>query len=208
VFAPRSGPYLFAGAVAIVLVALVDALGRLPVSWAFSLLLVVVGALWAFLAWFFRDPERVAGPEIVSAADGRVLSVGTDAGRVQVAVFMKVTDVHVNRMPMDATVLSVRDGGSGFRPAFAVDASHNVRRHYDLSTAIGPVEVVQMTGTVARRLVSFVEAGGTCSKGERFGMIVLGSRVDVFLPADRVEATIAAGQRVVAGVTTIARVRP
>ena len=171
----------------------------------FLLLLIVALLVTGFLAWFFRDPDREPGPDIVSAADGRVMAAGVSDGRWQIAVFMNVTDVHVNRFPLDATVESVRDGGDGFRPAYAPDAVHNVRRHYRLATQLGPVEVVQMTGIAARRLVALVRAGDSREKGDRLGMILLGSRVDVFLPADRVQCLVTAGQRVYAGVTPIAR---
>jgi phosphatidylserine decarboxylase len=208
VFAPRSGPYLFAGAAAIVGLAALLAADVVPRAALLLGFLIVLAGLWGFLAWFFRDPERAPGTDIVSAADGRVLRVEADGARWQIAVFMNVTDVHVNRFPLDATVTAVRDGGAGFRPAYAPDAEHNVRRHYDLATAIGPVEVVQMTGAVARRLVSFVRPGDHGTKGQRFGMIVLGSRVDVFLPRDRVEPLVRGGERVTAGVTPIAQARP
>jgi phosphatidylserine decarboxylase len=113
----------------------------------------------------------------------------------------------VNRFPLDGRVDRIEDGGSGFRPAYADDARHNVRRHYHLSTGVGPVEVVQLTGIVARRLVSFVHAGDSLSKGSRFGMIILGSRVDVLLPVDTTEPLVRPHQRVRAGVTPIARER-
>jgi phosphatidylserine decarboxylase len=176
---------------------------RLVVAGSVVALLVVVG----FFAQFFRDPERTPGPDIVSAADGHVQSVAHEAGRWHVAVFMNVTDVHVNRFPLDGDVLAIRDSGTGFRPAYGEDASHNVQRHYDLSTSLGPVEVVQLTGLVARRLVSLVRVGERHRKGDRLGMILLGSRVDVYLPSDRVEPLVRPGQRVTAGVTPIARER-
>ena len=161
-------------------------------------------AVSAFLLWFFRDPERVPGRGIVSAADGRVVKVVADGDRWQVAVFMNVTDVHVNRFPLTAQVDRVHEVGSGFRAAYRPDAEHNLQRRYSLSTAIGPVEVVQMTGVVARRLVTLVAAGRSYAKGARLGMIVLGSRVDVFLPRDRTRIVVAEGARVRAGETTIA----
>jgi phosphatidylserine decarboxylase len=209
VFAPGAGRLLipsgFAlGASVVLIVVLPPGLARLVVT----LLLVPALAVTGFLAWFFRDPERRPGPDIVSAADGRVVSVGERDGRWQVAVFMNVTDVHVNRFPLDASVDRLEDGGAGFRPAYAPDASHNVRRHYHLVTQVGPVEVVQMTGIAARRLVALVRPGETHRKGDRLGMIVLGSRVDVFLPAARTQLLAQLGQRVRAGVTPIARVLP
>lgn len=167
-----------------------------------------IAVVLAFLLVFFRDPERSVGEGIVSAADGRVLTVEKVADRWVIAVFLGVLDVHVNRLPIDATIESVETSGSGFRPAYDPHATRNVQRRYRLRTEIGPVEVVQITGIVARRLVSFVRPGSVGRKGDRFGMIVLGSRTDVYLPAQRAEPTVRAGDRVRGGTTTIARVGP
>ncbi len=209
-FAPGSGRYL--GVAAVLSVALfAGALLIGPARGLFDLLFVggvAAGILFGFLAWFFRDPERSPGAGIVSAADGRVRSITTEGDRLRIAVFMNVTDVHVNRFPMDAEVRSIENAGEGFRPAYAPEAHHNVRRHYALSTSLGEVEVVQMTGIVARRLVSLVRPREKHAKGERLGMILLGSRVDVLLPAHRAEPLVRVGERVVAGVTSIARERP
>jgi len=207
VFAPGAGRPLAAVAVVLGLVVGLVGTGVVPFSFAAVAALAVAAALWGFFATFFRDPDRTPGPGIVSAADGRVRAVGVEGDRLRISVFMNVTNVHVNRFPLDATVDSVDTSGQGFRPAYAADADHNVQRRYLLRTALGPVEVVQMTGIVARRLVSFVRPGATGRKGDRIGMIVLGSRVDVLLPAARAEAAVAVGDRVHAGETTIARER-
>lgn len=207
-FAPGSGSRLGVGAL---LVAFAAVAGLIAPGWiraAFVALALGLAAVVVFLAWFFRDPERSVGPDIVSAADGRVREIGQEDGRYRISVFMNVTDVHVNRYPLDATVVGISDAGSGFRPAYREDAAHNSRRHYQLDTAIGPVELIQMTGIVARRLVSFSTAGERHAKGDRLGMIVLGSRVDVLLPADRIVPLVLPNQVVRAGVTPIARVRP
>jgi phosphatidylserine decarboxylase len=207
VFAPHSGRYLLVGAAVLLLWGAAELLG-----WIHNDLWLAVFALafvlWAFLAWFFRDPERAVGDGIVSAADGRVTMVGAEGDRWQIAVFMNVTDVHVNRFPMDGTVTSITPAGRGFRPAFDKDANHNQRLHYQLDTAIGPVEVIEMTGLVARRLVPLVAPGDARKKGDRLGMIVMGSRVDVFLPKDRIIPLVVPGQRVRAGTTPIAREKP
>jgi phosphatidylserine decarboxylase len=208
VFAPGAGRPLAAAAVVLVLLdAVLAGIGAVPRSLLLLVGLVALWALWSFFASFFRDPERVPGTGIVSAADGRVRAVEREGDRIRISVFMNVTNVHVNRLPLDATILEVSNSGAGFRPAYQPDAHHNVQRRYALSTSLGAAEVVQMTGIVARRLVSFVGAGATGRKGDRFGMIVLGSRVDVLLPADRVETTVRVGDRVHAGTTTIARER-
>lgn len=163
-------------------------------------------AVWAFFLVFFRDPERSpSGPGVVSAADGRVRAVGVEDGRLRISVFMNVTDVHVNRFPLDARVESVSEAGHGHRPAYRADAAHNRQRSYTLTTSLGTVEVVQMTGILARRLVTFVAAGEAHHRAERLGMIILGSRVDVLLSADRCEPAVAVGERVWAGSTIIAR---
>jgi phosphatidylserine decarboxylase len=209
VFAPGAGRLLVPSGAAVALLSLLLLLlSPGPLRTVAGILWVLAVVVLGFLALFFRDPERLPGPDIVSAADGRVVAVDARDGRWQVAVFMNVTDVHVNRFPIDGTVERMEDGGAGFRPAYAPDATHNVRRHYHLATALGPVEVVQMTGIAARRLVALVRPGESHAKGDRLGMIVLGSRVDVFLPADRTEVIATLGQRVRAGVTPIARALP
>ena len=207
-FAPGAGRILAVSAAVLALVAGLVAVGTIHDRIAASGGLLAGAAVWAFFAVFFRDPERPIGSGIVSAADGRIRAVERDGDRWRISVFMSVTDVHVNRWPTDVVVDSIRQEGAGFRAAYRPDAAGNVRRHYTLSTELGPVEVVQITGVVARRLVSFVHPGARGRKGERFGMIVLGSRVDVLLPAGRVEPCVAVGDRVRAGASSIARVRP
>ncbi len=202
-FAPGSGRYL---AVGFVLVAIAFAACLALRAFLDLIPVAVVLGLVAFLAAFFRDPERAPGPGIVSPADGRVCVVLREDARWRIAVFMNVTDVHVNRIPIEGTVRATRDSGSGFRPAYTPDAQHNCQRDYVIDTVLGEVEVVQMTGIVARRLVSFVRVGDHLPKGRRFGMIVLGSRVDVLLPADRVRPTVRVGDRVWAGTSQIAEV--
>jgi len=208
VLAPRAvrvvGPVAGALGVAVVVLGVDPATRGVP-GFAVTGLLA---ALLAFLSVFFRDPERTVGDGIVSAADGRVLTVERVGGRWVIAVFLGVLDVHVNRLPIDATVESVETSGSGFRPAYDPAASRNVQRRYTLRTEIGPVEVVQITGIVARRLVSFVRPGTVGRKGDRFGMIVLGSRTDVLLPAERTQPAVRPGDRVRGGATTIARIVP
>jgi phosphatidylserine decarboxylase len=207
VFAPGTGRFLLPSLGAIVVAAVLELLGVLPRSLVSVGVLVIAVSYWAFFAAFFRDPDRVPGPGVVSPADGKVLGIERSEGRVRIAVFMNVTDVHVNRFPLDARIEAIETSGEGFRPAYLPDARHNLQRRYLLESALGPVEVIQMTGIVARRLVSFVGVGATGQKGERLGMIVLGSRVDLLLPADRVRVTVAVGDVVRAGSTTLARER-
>jgi phosphatidylserine decarboxylase len=207
VFAPGAGRPL--AATLAVLLGLAAALILVAPAWSWlgAIGLALASGLWIFAAQFYRDPERPIGPDIVSPADGRIQLLRREGAFLRIAVFMNVHNVHVNRFPMDARVEAVGDAGHGFAPAYRDRAEDNVQRAYTLSTAIGPVTLVQITGAVARRLVSFVGPGESRAKGERLGMIVLGSRVDLILPADRVEPLVGVGARVRAGASAIARIR-
>lgn len=206
-FAPGSGRYLVLSGLGLAVLTVGLAAGWLASPLVPAVLLGAGWVLWLFFVVFFRDPERVPGDGIVAAADGRIVAVAVDGDRVRIATFMAVTDVHVNRLPVDGRFTAIATDGRGHRPAYVPDADHNLQRHYTIATALGSIEVVQMTGLVARRLVSLVRVGDERRKGERFGLIVLGSRVDVLLPAARVTVTVRPGDRVRAGATTIARER-
>ncbi|HYB78548.1 MAG TPA: phosphatidylserine decarboxylase [Thermoplasmata archaeon] len=207
-FAPGAGRYLGAGAAVLLFLAVLPVIGAVPLSVPFGGLLAVGLAIWLFFAAFFRDPERVPADGVVSAADGRVRAVDREGNVWRISVFMNVTDVHVNRFPFDGRVDAIEGSGEGYRAAFRADANRNVQRSYRLATPLGTVEVVQITGLFARRLVSFVRVGARGRKGDRLGMVVLGSRVDVLVPSDRVSPVVQVGDRVHAGSSTIAREAP
>jgi len=208
VFAPGAARYLGAGAAVLLFLALLPVVGAVPLSLAFAAVLVAGLAVWAFFAVFFRDPERTVGEGVVSAADGRVRAVDRVGDAWRVSVFMNVTNVHVNRFPVGGKVVAIEGSGGGFRAAYRPDAERNVQQRYRLATELGTVEVVQITGVVARRLVPFVRVGSVGTKGDRLGMVVLGSRVDVLFPALRAAPVIAVGDRVRAGSSSIARESP
>lgn len=207
-FAPGAVRWIAPVALAALVVALLIGGGIAPARVAELAVLGGLVAVTIFFAVFFRDPERTPGSGIVSPADGRIRAVEREGDRLRISVFMNVTDVHVNRAPLDATVEGIEAAGAGFRAAFRPEADRNVRRHYRLATDLGPVEVVQITGVVARRIVTFVPVGASLRKGDRFGMIVLGSRVDLTVPADRARPVVHVGDRVRAGVTTVAVTTP
>jgi len=205
VFAPGAGRFVGPPAgVAVVLLGLV-VLRVVPASAYLLGLFAVALGVALFFAVFFRDPDRTPGGGVVSAADGRVRAVEREGERWRVSVFMNASNVHVNRFPVTGRVDAIVVSGAGHRPAYRDDARHNLQQCFQLSTALGPVEVVQMTGIFARRLVSLVDVGAERQKGERLGMIVLGSRVDVLLPAARAAPTVRVGEVVHAGSSTIAR---
>src|SRR6266498_1305293 len=169
------------------------------------------------VAAFFRDPDReVPGDPTtaVAASDGRVLSVERvrderfgDGELLRIAVFLSVLDVHINRAPVAGKVVDHFVDEGGYAAAMNPAAEHNVAAYTVLDTAYGTVVVAQRTGLLARRIVQRAPVGSLLAKGERFGLIRFGSRTDVYLPAERAVPMVAPGDRVVGGVTAIARWR-
>ncbi|AXK31340.1 phosphatidylserine decarboxylase [Streptomyces armeniacus] len=163
-------------------------------------------ALAAGMLWFFRDPEReITQGRVISPADGVVQSIMPwQDGRTRVAIFMSPLNVHVNRAPLAGTVASVEHVPGGFVPAFNKESEHNERVIWHFDTELGDIELVQIAGTVARRIVPYVAQGAKLEQGERIGLIRFGSRVDVYLPQG-VEAAVEVGQTTTAGVTRLDR---
>ncbi|PKK81836.1 MAG: phosphatidylserine decarboxylase family protein [Thermoplasmata archaeon HGW-Thermoplasmata-2] len=158
-----------------------------------------------FLAVFFRDPERKIGEGIVAPADGKISRIDhPEEGYVRICTFMNVHNVHVNRAPMSGKVISVEHIDGKHIPAFDKDSDTNERVIIVMDTKIGNVKIVQIAGAFARRIVPYIEAGHTVEKGERIGIIRLGSRVDLWLPKEKVNLKVKEGDRVKAGETTIA----
>jgi phosphatidylserine decarboxylase len=181
-------------------------------------ILPFVGAALAALGvlLFFRDPERTASSDptaVISPADGRV--VFADAGAaphrfapdstVKVAIFMSPLDVHVNRSPVDGDLEKVDHRSGQFGAAYRSDADQiNESNSMLLRTGGGAeVVVVQIAGWLARRIICRVKPPVHLARGERFGLIMFGSRVDVYLPAGA-RLAVKPGQTVKSGETTLA----
>ncbi|CAM5356015.1 phosphatidylserine decarboxylase [Streptomyces sp. NPDC087440] len=163
-------------------------------------------ALAAGMLWFFRDPEReIAQGRVISPADGVVQSIMPwKDGRTRVAIFMSPLNVHVNRAPLAGTVTSVEHVPGGFVPAFNKESENNERVVWHFDTELGDIEMVQIAGAVARRIVPYLPQGTKVEQGERIGLIRFGSRVDIYLP-EGVEVAVEVGQTTTAGVTRIDR---
>jgi len=163
-------------------------------------------ALAAGMLWFFRDPEReITQGRVISPADGVVQSIMPwPDGRTRVAIFMSPLNVHVNRAPLAGTVAAVQHIPGGYVPAFNKESENNERVVWHFDTEIGDVEMVQIAGAVARRIVPYVPQGCKVEQGDRIGLIRFGSRVDVYLP-EGVEADVEVGQATTAGVTRLDR---
>jgi phosphatidylserine decarboxylase len=173
-------------------------------------------ALTAFVAYFFRDPERAiptAPGLLLSPADGTVVAVApltdeTGPSGTLVSIFLSVFDVHVNRAPLSAHVVDLRYQPGRFLPAFQPEASaHNEQNIVTLQAGDLRVVVKQIAGILARRIVCRARVGETLQAGERFGLIRFGSRVEVLIPRQfTVQARV--GQRVRGGQSILATLRP
>ncbi len=166
---------------------------------------------------FFRNPRRVLPPGervVVSPADGRVVEVaeledpdGFVGKARRVAIFLSVLDVHVNRAPLAAKVCAIRRRGSEFLAAFKPDASErNVQLRMDLETPSGArLAVVQITGLIARRIRCYAREGDALERGQLYGLICYGSRVELYLP-ESAQIRVRVGDRVRGGASAIGEV--
>lgn len=157
-------------------------------AWSIPLWIIAI-----FVVQFFRDPPRevpTLPAAVLSPADGRVLKVEktrdelTQRDTLLISVFMNVFNVHSNRSPVDGTVESVRYSPGSFVNADLDKASsENERNAMVVQLASGErVTVVQVAGLIARRILCYVKPGDQLARGQRYGFIRFGSRVDVYLP--------------------------
>ncbi len=168
------------------------------------------------VAAFFRDPERLVPSGeglVVSPADGKIVTIAPVRGDElfadavnRISIFLSPLDVHINRSPVAGRVNDVRYQAGKFLAAYKEDASR-----YNEQNALHIVDerernwgVVQIAGVLARRIVCRSKPGDGLARGDRFGLIMFGSRTDIYLPAGcRIE--VAEGQRVKGGETIIGR---
>ncbi len=183
---------------------------------------ILFGFAWSLPVWliaifiiqFFRDPPRPVPAQpnaVVSPADGRVLRVQkavdpyTQTEALLVSVFMNVFNVHSNRSPVDGTIERVEYQAGTFVNADLDKAStENERNALVMKLPSGQrLSVVQVAGLIARRILCYVKAGDALSRGQRYGFIRFGSRVDVYLPLSA-QPKVAVGDKVYATSTIIA----
>jgi phosphatidylserine decarboxylase len=167
-----------------------------------------------FVLQFFRDPPRqISGDDdaVISAADGRVVAVEPardpylERDAIKISVFMNVFNVHSNRSPVDGQVKRRwYDSGSFLNAALDKASLENERNALWLRTAGGAdITCVQIAGLVARRILCYVDEGDALSRGQRFGFIRFGSRVDLYVPKSAKVVT-ALGDKVHATSTIVA----
>ena len=209
--APHPDGHKFIGIAALATAVILFFFGLDTLGW---MAVIATSYVW----YFFRDPERIVPMReglVVAPADGTVdsietvippveLGLGQDR-RQRVSIFLSVFDVHVNRVPVAGTIKKIIYSAGLFLNAANDKASEdNERNSLVIEMHDGrEIAVVQIAGLIARRIVTFVKEGDRIGKGERFGLIRFGSRVDVYLPPGHT-ALISVGQRAVGGETLIA----
>jgi len=195
----------------------------LAVALVLALILTIAGIAWAaaiawivvvFIVQFFRDPPREVPQQpnaVLSPADGRIVRVEEardpylDRQAIKISVFMNVFNVHSNRAPVDGVVQGVwYHEGSFLNAALDKASVDNERNALHLRMADGTdITCVQVAGLIARRILCYVTVGDRLSRGQRYGFIRFGSRVDVYLPASA-KARAAVGDKVRATSTILA----
>jgi len=191
-------------------------------------LLVLFLLFWKF--YFLRNPGREIpkGNNLVSPADGKIIHVfeshkkhikikkhfgiiNTLAKEVakdcsMISIFMSPFDVHYNRAPLDGRVISVKHSKGKFLNAKNL-ALENEKNEILLKTKIGNVKVIQIAGLIARRIECFVKKGDIVKKGQRIGLINLGSQVIVILPKRKVKIVVNEKKKLKGGVSIIAKIK-
>ncbi len=174
---------------------------------------VLLLLLAAFMAYFFRNPDRSIPLEpgiVVSPADGKVTIVrpaGGENSESLVSIFLSPFDVHINRAPIEGEIVDVSYKTGKFVMATRDDA--RLLNEQNALTIVGndiTVKCVQIAGVLARRIVCWKRRGERVKCGERFGMIKFGSRTDLLMPSN-VEILVHEGMHVRGGETVIARIK-
>ena len=193
--------------IAVFLAILIHYLGGF--AWALPFYIIAV-----FVVQFFRDPARdipSAPNAVLSPADGRIIVVAkvydeyAEREALKISVFMNVFNVHSNRLPVDGTVVKAQYfPGKFFNADLAKASEQNERNALILTTTDGQtVTAVQVAGLIARRILCYVGVGHEGKRGQRYGFIRFGSRVDVYLPLDAMPK-VAIGDKVSASSTVLA----
>lgn len=211
--AKGSTPWILSAFIAGIIFLILTLISNWPILQVIFLFFTVVIFLkTGILFLFFRDPKRDIGKGIVACADGRIREIrnfkDNDVGDcTKISTFMNLYNVHVNRMPLDGTLKNVAHISGIHLPAFRKESEKNERVITIIDTNIGTIKVVQIAGTLARRIVSYIKKGDKLKKGERIGMIRFGSRVDVYLPTKKIKNIhVKIGDMVKAGETTLAEI--
>jgi phosphatidylserine decarboxylase len=185
------------------------------------LLAVPLGVVFGLIVYFFRDPHRIIPQginDIVSPADGTIAEVTEvehydflDGPAVKIGIFLSIFNVHVNRSPRAARVVDMCYKPGEFLNAMNPESA--IRNEFmwigleELDNPQRRLAVRAISGLIARRIVCILKPGQEVQRGEKFGMIKLGSRTELILPRDAVEVAVVVGDKIKAGSTILARYR-
>lgn len=189
------------------LISLIFFILKLPCIAAFIIILAFP------ILYFFRNPERYPPEEedlLVSPADGKVMSIedikpsNREEVYKRISIFMSPLDVHINRSPVDGEVEKIQRKGGGYLPAYKKESCENEKVIIDIKSGEVNYIVELIAGIMARRIKPYIKEGDLLRKGQRIGIIMLGSRVDFYFPV-QYEVLVEDGARVKAGETAIVR---
>ena len=177
---------------------------KIPVYWT-----VLSGVLAFYVAYFFRNPYRQIPAEeqaIISPADGKIVAIRQlEDGRHFISIFLNIFNVHVNRCPIGGTIEKVTHTQGKFLAAYKPEASQlNEQNLLIIRDGDFVIEVTQIAGLIARRIVCWAKSEDKVACGDRFGLIRFGSRVDLILP-QACEITVQEGQKIKGGSGILAR---
>jgi phosphatidylserine decarboxylase len=179
------------------------------------------GIVLALIVYFFRDPHRIIPQgvnDIVSPADGTIAEVTNldhydffDGPAVRIGIFLSIFNVHVNRSPRTARIVEMCYKPGEFLNAMNPESA--IRNEFmwigmeEIDNPARRLCVRAISGLIARRIVCVLKPGQEVQRGEKFGMIKLGSRTELILPRDAVDVAVAVGDKIQAGATILARYR-
>ncbi len=182
--------------------------GNVFLSWNLWLALIsLVACVWLFV--FFRDPKikvPVNPLVLLSPASGKVISVDKEGERTCVRIFMSIFDYHIQRAPCDGKIEKMEYIRGSFKNAASPGAHReNERNKIIIVSPDGIIEVTQIAGAIARRILAFREKGEFVKQGEKIGMIKFGSQVDCSFPAEKFVPLVKSGEKVKCAQTAIAK---
>ncbi len=182
-----------------------------------TLLLIIASVsllLFLFSLYFFRDPKRITpnGKDIlISPADGKIILIKENVlhpvskePSKMVSIFLSLTDVHINRIPIDGKISYIKYQKGKFLTAFNPKASDlNERYIFDINSKFGLIRVQQVAGIIARRLVCNLKLNDIVKTGEKFGLMKFSSRIDLIIPNKQFNLKTKLNETVVGGETII-----
>lgn len=189
---------------------------RMTVPFLSDAMLILAGGLYVFLLSFFRNPQRIIPQKsddiLYAPADGKIVvnENTVESGYLNkkarmVSIFMSPLNVHVNRHPINGTILHSEHHEGKFLPAWDPKAStENERTTVAYGTSHGTIVLRQIAGALAKRIVCYATKGEKVDQGTEMGFIKFGSRVDIYLPLDA-EIMVAIGDKVEGNRTVIAK---